>query len=391
MCILSHIGIGPYILQSHEKYCIFIRRIDLIHMLNLYTVFIRFCILLFLSISIQFISTGQRGGERVYTFLELAPSSRIAALGGSLIAVRDGDVALALHNPGTLNATMHHSMTFQYHFLFDGISDGYAGFAKHFTTSEITAHAGVQFIQYGEFTLADEYGDRQGTFKASEVALTVGAAKQFGERMSAGANLRFVQSNLESYSSSGLMIDIGGVYEDPKSKLTLALAVRNVGVQLSTYSGEHEDLPLNVQLGISKRLEHLPFRFSITGHNLHRWDLLYDSPLEEAETSVIGEAPREQSGFSRNLDNTFRHLIFGGEFLLGKNENLHLRFGYNHQRRKELSVSNLRSFAGFSLGIGIRIKQFSIDYSFASHHIAGSTKHIGISTNLERFKKGLLE
>jgi hypothetical protein len=118
---------------------------------------------------------------------------------------------------------------------------------------------------------------------------------------------------------------------------------------------------------------------------------LYDSPLEAPETTVIGEAPREQSQFSRNLDNIFRHLVFGGEFILGKQENLFLRFGYNHQRRKELSVNNLRSFAGFSLGAGIRIKQFAIDYAFAAQHIAGSTQHIGISTNLERFRTGILD
>lgn len=335
--------------------------------------------------------SGQRGGERVFAFLELPPSSRIAALGGSLIAVRDADVAFGLHNPATLNPDMHRSMTFQYHFLFDGISDGYAGYATHFAKSDITAHAGIQFVQYGEFTLADETGERLGTFKANDVAITVGAAKQFGDRMSVGANLRFVQSNLESYHSSGLMMDLGGIYENPDSRFTLGLSVRNVGAQLTRYSDISEDLPVNVMLGVSKRLEHLPFRFSVTAHNLQRWDMLYDSPLADDETTVIGEAPREQSSFSRNLDNVFRHLIFGGEFLLGKKENLHLRFGYNHQRRKELSVSNLRSFGGFSFGAGIRIKQFSIDYSIATYHSAGSTKHIGISTNLDRFKKGLIE
>ena len=334
---------------------------------------------------------GQRGGEYVYSFLNLSPSSRITALGGSLISVRDDDVTLAQHNPGALNPSMHHAMAFQYHFLFDGISDGYAGFARHFTKPGITGHASVQFIHYGEFDLADEYGYVQGRFKANELALTVGAAKEFGERLSAGANLRFVQSNLESYGSSGFMMDIGGMYVNPESRFSLALTVRNVGMQLSGYSGVTEDLPVDVQLGVSKRLEHLPFRLSVIAHNLHRWDLMYDSPFDESETTVIGEAPREQSRFNRNLDNAFRHLIFGGEFLLGKQENLHLRFGYNHRRRKELSVSTLRSFAGFSLGVGIRIKQFSIDYSFASHHIAGSTKHIGISTNLDRFGKKIID
>lgn len=348
-----------------------------------------------LAILIGFVSisaSGQRGGEQVYTFLHLSPAARITGVGGSLIAVRDEDPSLALHNPGALNPAMHHSMTFQYHFLFDGIADGYAAFAKHYAAAGITAHAGVQFIQYGTFDLADEFGYRQGTFKANEVALTVGAAKHINERFSAGTNLRFVQSSLESYASAAVMADIGAVYEDTESRFTAGLAVRNVGIQLSTYADEHEALPVDIQIGISKRLEYLPFRFSVTAHNLQRWDLMYDSPLAEAEATVIGGEPRTQSRFSRNLDNAFRHLIFGGEFLLGKQENLRLRFGYNHRRRQEMTVSSLRSFAGFSLGAGIRIKQFSIDYSFATHHIAGSTKHIGISTNLERFHKtGILD
>jgi hypothetical protein len=335
-------------------------------------------------------SFSQRGGESVYTFLKLPPSSRIAALGGSLIAVRDHDIALAVHNPAALNTNMHNALTFQYNFLFDGIANGYVGFGKHFASSDVTGHAGIQFIQYGDFVLADEYGNKQGSFKANELSITVGAAKALSERMSAGANLRFVQSNLEDYSSSGILMDIGGIYENPDKRFTLGLAVRNVGVQLSTYAGLGEDLPVDVLIGISKRLEHLPFRLSVTAHDLHRWDLLYESPLDEGETTVIGEEPREKSEFSKGLDNAFRHLIFGGEFLLGKNENLNLRFGYNHQRRKELAVSTLRSFGGFSIGVGIRIKQFAIDYSFATYHIAGSTNHIGISTNLDRFKKKLV-
>jgi len=359
--------------------------------LKVYTSALRFLILSLLALGTCSSLHGQRGGEHVFTFLELPTSSRMTALGGELIALRDDDVSLSDRNPAALNPAMDGGMTFQYHFLFDGIADGYAGFVKHYGSAGITAHAGVQFIQYGEFDLADEYGNLEGTFKANEVALTVGAAKQFGERLSAGANLRFVQSNLESYGSAGLMMDIGGVYENPDKGFTLGLVVRNVGVQLSTYAGTSEQLPVNVLLGISKRLEHLPFRLSITAHDLHRWDLLYDSPLAEAETTIIGEAPREQSSFSKNLDNVFRHLIFGGEFLLGKQENIRLRFGYNHQRRKELSVNNLRSFAGFSLGVGIRIKQFTVDYGFATEHIAGSTKHIGISTNLDRFRKGLVD
>lgn len=356
-----------------------------------YTPFLRTLLICCALIAMLVPAYAQRGGEHVFTFLELPPSSRIAAMGGSVISIRDSDPAFAVVNPALLNPKMDNGLTFQYQFLFDGISDGYAAFARHFPNANLTAHAGMQFIQYGTFDLADEYGNIQGTFKANELALTIGAAREIGERLSAGANLRFVQSNFESYHSSGLLFDIGGSYEDTANNLVLAFVARNVGVQVSTYSGVHEDAPLNIEVGLSKRLEHLPFRLSITAHSLNQWNLLYDSPLQAPETTVIGEAPKKQSQFSRDLDNVFRHLDFGGEFILGKEENLFLRFGYNHQRRKELSVNNLRSFAGFSLGFGIRIKQFALDYAFASQHIAGSTQHFGISTNLERFRKGILD
>ena len=345
-------------------------------------------LLVMLTFSVEGLS--QRGDEHVYTFLELSPSARVTALGGTLISVVDDDVVQALQNPGALNATMHGSMAFQYHFLFDGIADGYAAYAHHFANAGITGHAGVQFVQYGTFDLADEFGNRQGTFKANELAINVGAAKTLGDLLTAGANLRFVQSNLESYHSSGLLMDIGATYRNPEGQVSLGLVVKNVGFQVSTYAGESEPVPIDVQLGLSTRLKYLPFRFSVTAHSLTKWDLLYDSPLDEEQTTVIGEEPRERSGFNRGIDNFFRHLIFSGEFLLGKEDNFRLRFAYDHQLRKELSVNSLRSFAGFSGGVGLRIKGFFIDFGLSSKHIAGSTKHIGISTNLSRFDKGIV-
>jgi hypothetical protein len=70
-------------------------------------------------------------------------------MGGTLISVRDGDPAFALQNPAALNINMDRSLTFQYHFIFDGIGDGYVSFARHFDKADLTGHAGIQFIQYG--------------------------------------------------------------------------------------------------------------------------------------------------------------------------------------------------------------------------------------------------
>ncbi len=329
----------------------------------------------------------QVGGRTTYNFLRLAPSARITALGGSLITVRDEDLANAVLNPALLNPEMHGGITFQNNFHFDGIYNGYVAYAHHIEKWDITTHAGVQFMQYGDFKLADEFGNINGSFKASEMAITIGAARKIGDRISAGINLRLINSNLESYNSFGIAADIGAIYWDPVKLLTVSFVIRNIGAQLSKYDDVSENLPLDIQMGLSKRLKHLPFRLSIITHSLNQWNLRYESPLADDGTVVIGEDPQEKSSFNIGMDNFFRHFIINGEFLLGKTEVVKLRFGYNHQRRKELTVGSLRSLAGFSGGIGIRIKQFSIDYGFGSYHIAGSTQHIGISTHISRFQE----
>ncbi len=122
-------------------------------------------------------------------------------------------------------------------------------------------------------------------------------------------------------------------------------------------------------------------------HDLNRWDLRYDSPLDE-QTGLDfgGEPPKPPSDFSQSVDNFFKHLTFGGEFMIGKKEFLMLRVAYNHQMHQELSVVNLRSLAGFSGGVGVNLKAFILDYGFAVYHQAGSSKHLGVRININQLK-----
>jgi hypothetical protein len=161
-----------------------------------------------------------------------------------------------------------------------------------------------------------------------------------------------------------------------------------MGTQLKTYYGEaRENLPYDLQIGVSKKLARAPFRFSVAAHDLLRWQLRYDNPLEN-EVSLLGEDTNTQSAFSLGIDNLFRHLNFGGEIVLGKSENFRLRFGYNHQMRREMSLQNIRSLAGFSFGAGFKINRFRIDLGSGRQHIAGGMTHLSISTNFGTFKRG---
>jgi hypothetical protein len=146
-------------------------------------------------------------------------------------------------------------------------------------------------------------------------------------------------------------------------------------------------MPVDLQIGYSKRLQHVPFRLSVLAHDLNRWDLRYKSPLDETTNLGFGEEPKKTSKFGESVDNMFRHVTIGGEFLIGKEEGLMLRFAYDHERRKELSVVNLRSLSGFSGGVGINFKSFVLDYGFAVYHQAGSSKHLGLRVNLNQLKR----
>ncbi len=344
-------------------------------------------ILLFTAFALT--SHAQRlGGQRVFEFLNLSPSARITALGGQLLAVKDSDLASAYHNPALLNPEMDQQLSFNYNFYAANIGSGYAAYAQHIDKLDMTFHGGIQFIDYGTFDQTDEFEQNLGTFEAAEYAINVGASKQLYENLSVGANLKFITSQLESYNSTGLALDLGAYYRDTSSNFSAALVVRNAGLTLTSFREDNrEHLPFEINLGIAQKLKYLPFRLTINYRNLDQWNILYDDP-NVVDVGLLGDLNSTERGwFAVNIDNFFRHLSFGGEFLFGKKENFRVRAGYIHRRRAELSISEFRSLAGFSFGVGMKVSKFRIEYGRAIHHLAGGVNHLSISTSINEFKR----
>jgi len=331
----------------------------------------------------------QVGGDNVFEFLNSAPTARVAGLAGNLITVKDGDVGLAYQNPASLNPEMHLGLTFNYNFHLSGINEGFASFGYHLEKYQITLHAGAKFINYGDFVTTDEFGNVFNSFDVSENVFFIGASRQLYEKLSVGVNVKAISSSLEIYDSFGLAADFAAMYQDTATNFSITLLAKNIGSQLSSYQDQKEDMPFEMQIGISKRLKYLPFRWSIIYHDLNRWNILYDDPDQVENTLLIGEVETEDGPTKIWFNNLARHFIINGEFLFGKKEAFNIRLGYDHQLRTELSVENLRSLAGFSLGFGLKIKMFRIDYGRTFFHLAGGTNHLSISTNLTRFTKQL--
>jgi len=332
--------------------------------------------------------SAQIGGTKVYEFLNLPQSARVTALGGYLFSVVDEDVNLAYSNPAALNPMMSGGISFNHNFQLLDLNNGHVAYAKYVNKWDMTLHGNVQYMGYGDFNATDEFGNINGQFQAKEYAMTVGAGKQLYEKLSVGVNLRLISSRLETYNSLGWTGDIAAMYQDTASRFSAALVFKNIGSQLTAYTeGRFESIPYNAHLSVTKRLRHLPLRFSLIYSNLNRWNVLYDDPNAEDGTLFLGSEEPTESKFGIWADNFARHFTFNTELLLGKNDGFKIRFGYNHLRKKELSVNSFRSLTGFSLGFGMKVKRFRFDYGHAFYHLAGGSNHLTLSFALEEFTK----
>ena len=186
-------------------------------------------------------------------------------------------------------------------------------------------------------------------------------------------------------NSIGVAVDVAGSYIHKESQFVASLIARNVGIQITRYDkGNSEPIPFEVQLGLSKGLKHLPFRFSVLFNHLNKWDLRYDDPIEERLDPITGEE-QTKSWIEKSSDELLRHIVIGGEVTIAKFINV--RIGYNYKRRKEMAVSERPSTVGISWGLGVRISKFHISYSRSRYHLQGSPNFITITTNLSDFVK----
>lgn len=327
-------------------------------------------------------TNAQIGGNNTYEFLNLTSSARIAAMGGDFLTVYDDDITLVESNPSLINPGLSNKLGVAYVDFFSDVNYGFATYARSFNNVGSFA-ASMKYISYGKFDYATVTGERNGQFNAGETAFNIGWGRQLDSLFSIGANLKFIYSSLESYNSFGLAVDVAGSYISRDRSFTVSLIAKNIGRQLTAYEGGNiEPLPFELQIGLAKKLKHLPFRYSVLYNNLEKWDLSYDDPAQSQTDPITGEVV-EDSGIENFADNLMRHIVFGGELLIGKN--ISLRGGYNYKRRQEMKVHTKPGTVGFSWGIGIRISKFHISYARSAFHLAGSPNYITLTTNLSDF------
>ncbi|MEI7500826.1 MAG: type IX secretion system protein PorQ [Bacteroidota bacterium] len=331
-------------------------------------------------------TSAQIGGYGTYKFLGYSNSARIAGLGGNFLAINDNDITLTQANPSLITPAMSNNLALSYVNNPGGINYGYVMYS--YTFNKVGSFVGsLQFMNYGNFTGADPSGNLTGDFSASEYALNVGWGRQLSPLFSIGANGKLIYSQLESYRSFGIAVDVAGTYTSKDQSFTASLIGRNIGTQIVPYvAGNFQPLPFELQIGLSQKLKHIPLRFSQLLTNLQRWDLTYLDASDPANTPdpITGEV-KQKTGIGKIADGIMRHIVIGAELTIAKA--FSIRIGYNYQRRQELKLTSKAGLTGFSIGAGLRVKMFNISYTRASYTAGLPRNYITVVVNLQEFIK----
>jgi hypothetical protein len=310
----------------------------------------------------------QTGGDNIYEFLNLTHSGLVSSLGGSNVSLQGNNPNMAYHNPALLSSDMNNSLVLNYVNYFAGINYGFAMYS-HSDPGVGNFAAGMTYLNYGLFTESDASGVITGDFKAAEYAFSFIYSRELDSAFNIGVNFKPILSQLERYTSFGFAFDIGASWHNRNNLFSAGLVIRNAGLQVTSYSGEdRQKLPFEIQAGISQRLAHAPFRFSLTLRHLEKFDLTYN--YSESSSSA------DETSGSDFAENLLRHAVAGVELIPHKN--FYLSAGYNYQRRKELQTESKVSTVGLSWGFGIKTSWMDIELGRATYHLAGSSTHLSL-------------
>jgi hypothetical protein len=325
-----------------------------------------------------------QAGRGVYQFLNLPVSSRLAAMGGTNVSLRDNDLNFAFQNPSLLTSEMHNVIGLNMANYLADIKFGSAVYSRTYGTKNFFA-VGIQYVDYGLFKETTEYNEIIGEFSAKDYAVSLIYARPVTDKITVGATLKPVYSVYERYTSYGLAMDAGVNYNSTDNLFSAGMVLRNLGTQFKGYYsdeiGQHyEPLPFDIQMGLSKKLAHAPLRISVTFHNLQKWDLSYQSTNQPVAT-LGSENESTDIGF---IDMAFRHSIFAIDFVPTKS--FYLTAAYNHRRHAEMIMSDFKTMAGFSFGGGIKLYKFHVGFGMTQFQVGNYSYQFSISTSLNEFR-----
>ena len=290
-----------------------------------------------------------------YNFLRLPVSAHAAALGGDNITIIEDDETFIFNNPALLSSVSDKTVNLNYMNYMSGANMASASFNRNIKEKASVAFS-AQYIDYGKMKQVDENNVQTGEFSAKDLSFAGYFSYMLTDRLAGGISAKFITSYLGDYNSIALGVDLGLNYYDSDREWSVSAVAKNLGGQLKAYNENYEHMPLDVQLGVSKRFVGTPFRVSATVVDLNHLDY-----------------------------KMINHVVVGGEILL--TETFWIGGGYNCRRANEMKITGTEGKssshgAGLSLGAGLNLERFKLNLAYGKYHVSSSSVVLNLGYRL---------
>ncbi len=290
----------------------------------------------FAGMTMLFTCTVFAGNKNVGTsgaqFLKLGAGARPVAMGEAFVGIADDANAL-YYNPAGAAQLDRAEFTATHTQWFQDMNYEYGGFVLPTKVGTLGISASTLKIEDLEKRTADE--SYVGQFETLDACYGLSYARKWNETLSWGGTLKYLKQEIDSTSAKAWSVDLGLWKQFAETPFSAGLAVRNLGEEVK-FVDEGDPQPLILDGGVGGRF--------------------FDKRL------LIGTNVK----IPRDNDVQFG---MGGEltFPMAGAVKPALRAGYNN------SHSDADGASGVSLGAGLTIKQFSMDFSWVPLGDLGET------------------
>lgn len=292
--------------------------------------------------------------QTAYNFLRLPVSAHAAAVGGDNVTIVEDDAALMFSNPALLSSVSDKTIGLNVMTYMAGATTASATFNRTVGERASWAVSG-QYMNYGKMRHTDANNNQLGEFSARDIAVAGYFSYMLNDRFAGGITAKFLTSHIGDYNSIGAGIDLGLNYYDPNHDWSLSVVAKNLGGQLKAYDDEYDPMPIDIQIGASKRLAHTPLRVSATLVDLIHWNYRF-----------------------------FNHLVLGVDASIS--QNFWLGLGYNFRRADEMEINTTEGgsthLAGFSVGAGLSLNRFKVNLAYSKYHVSSSSLMLNLAFSL---------
>ncbi|MDH5174098.1 MAG: PorV/PorQ family protein [Elusimicrobiota bacterium] len=260
-------------------------------------------------------SGGQPGA-----FLSWGAGARSLGMGKAFVSVAD-DASATYWNPAGLAQIDRKEIAALHAILWADTIYDFISYV-HPITGIGTVGGSITRLHSGKFDGRDINNEPTHEFSDSQTALGASYGKQIVDVLALGASIKYVTHNLDDHKNGNFTVDMGAMYKSPMVEhLQAGFNLRNL-IGLKTGAETEDKLPLTLRFGFNYKLLR------------DRLALVVDLEKSKAPLSYH----------------------FGGEYWAF--QYLAVRLGMDPEE--------------FTVGFGIRYRDYGLDYAFATHELGGS-------------------